>query len=129
MVLLLKSWTQNIETFDVHSRIHICNFTNEKLDPIASVDEVVHLKSYANQLLNILYFSLHQLLNILYFSLHYHHLAVTKLCRWGSLPHCASVLANWHSEKTNRGNRRKFSSSSICLIFSRVCSNNKKNNF
>ena len=45
---------------------------------------------------------------------------MTKLCRWGSLPHCASVLANWHSEKTNRGYRRKFSSSSICLIFSKV---------
>ena len=97
-------------------------------DPIASVDEVVYLKSYANQLLNILYFSLHQLLNILYFSLHYHHLAVTNVCRWGSLPHCASVLANWNSGKTNRGNRRKFSSSSICLIFSKVCSS-KKNNF
>ena len=86
---------------------------------MASVDEVVYLKSYPNQLLNILYFSLH-----------YHHLAVTKLCRWGSLPHCASVLANWHAEKTNRGYRRKFSSSSICLIFSKVYSSNlKKNNF
>ena len=54
MVLLLKLWRQNLETFDVHSRIRISNFTNEYLDPIASIDEVVYLKSYANQLLNIL---------------------------------------------------------------------------